>query len=184
MTNIKDLLAKAKDTGIREGGGGGNFRPANGDYVVKVIKANHDINERTGQPRIGVHLEIVDGGEDHGCKWWDNIMLGGSDKANALNFGKLKGLGCDEEMVEKLGDVASIAAFIVDRTAKAYVQRRSYDGNDGQKRYTQNTYFSRDVDSVDPSARISAQAADAAEAAAKAGASESGDGEEGVGRGW
>ena len=183
MTNIKDLLAKAKETGISEGGGGGRFRPANGDYVVKVIKANHDINERNGQPRIGVHLEIIDNGPDHGRKWWDNIMLGGSDKANALNFGKLKGLGADEEMVEKLGDIASIAAFLVDRTAKATAQRRSYVGNDGTPRDAVNTYFSRDVDSVDPSARVSAADADKAEreAAEAAGTEDTG---EGVGRGW
>jgi len=174
MTNIKDLLSKAQATGISEGGGGGRFTPPEGDYVVKVIKTNHDVTLK-GDPKIGLHLEVTDDGENTGAKWWDNIILGGSDKANALNFGKLKGLGCDEEIVEKLGDIASIATFLVDREAKASVKHRSYQDREGNTRQGVNTYFSRDVDSVDPAARAGGSSTPTPAPAAA---------DEAAGRGW
>ena len=131
----------------------------------------------------GLHLEVIDGGPNNGRKWWDNINLGGSDKANALNFGKLLGLGCDEEMIKKLdGDMSAIATWLVDREAKATVQHRSWTGSDGIERHGQNTYFSRDKDSVDPAARASADGP-ATEAATPAASADADAGEE-TGRGW
>lgn len=144
MTDINELLAKAQATGINTRAEGEYYEPGEGSYVVEVKDTRTGLTQKTKQPRISVWVEIVDEGHpDNGERWWDSIVLGGSDNANAINFGKLTGLGATEEQIAALGNIEAIATFLKGQTAKATVKHNT-DKNDPTKVYV-NTYFSRDV---------------------------------------
>lgn len=146
MTDINELLAKAQATGINTRAEGEYYEPAEGDFVVEVKDVRTGVTQKSQQPRISVWVEIVDESHpDSGERWWDSIILGGSDAANAINFGKLKGLGAEEDQIAALGTVEAIAQFLKGNTAKATVKHNA-DKSDPSKVYV-NTYFSRDVES-------------------------------------
>lgn len=142
MTNISELFAQAQATGIDNNDRSEYYRPEEGKYVVKVVETRPGKTRDGSQDRIGIWLEIADEAHpDNGERWWDNIVFGGKAQANAINFGKLLGLGVEEDQIAKLGTVEAIAGFINDATAGATVKHNTR----GENTYV-NTYFSRKVE--------------------------------------
>ena len=92
MTNFNDLLKGAKDAGLdvaKVQASGDAFKPAEGEtYTVQGVAARSGLT-KNGVPQIGVHLEVVDGPDGIGRKFWHNFyfsdnMSSDHKQANAL----------------------------------------------------------------------------------------------------